>query len=153
MPHQIMFSDVVPREEHVKRGFLADLFLDTPACNAHTTACDILWSGTPLLTMMGDKMANRVGASLLRASGLDELITTSYTEYEELAAALASDTERLYAMRRHLESTRDSSPLFDTPRWVGNMETGLKEAWIRHAQGHLPDDIDVVDNGPMYRDR
>jgi protein O-GlcNAc transferase len=51
-----MYSDVAPREEHVKRGFLADLFLDTPACNAHTTACDILWSGTPMLTMTGDKM-------------------------------------------------------------------------------------------------
>jgi protein O-GlcNAc transferase len=56
---QIIFSDVAPREEHVKRGFLADLFLDTPACNAHTTACDILWSGTPMLTMVGDKMATR----------------------------------------------------------------------------------------------
>jgi hypothetical protein len=51
-----IYSDVAPREEHVKRGFLADLFLDTPACNAHTTACDILWSGTPMLTMTGDKM-------------------------------------------------------------------------------------------------
>ena len=152
MPDQIIFSDVVPREEHVRRGFLADLFLDTPACNAHTTACDILWSGTPLLTMMGDKMATRVGASLLKAAGLDELITTSYTEYEELASALASDTERLYAMRKHLENTRDTCPLFDTARWVGNMEAGLKEAWIRHAHGQLPDDIDVIDNDPMYRE-
>lgn len=39
---QIVFSDVAPREEHIKRGYLADLFLDTPTCNAHTTACDIL---------------------------------------------------------------------------------------------------------------
>lgn len=39
---QLIFSDVVPREEHIMRGYLADLFLDTPMCNAHTTACDIL---------------------------------------------------------------------------------------------------------------
>lgn len=39
---QIVFSDVATREEHIKRGYLADLFLDTPLCNAHTTACDIL---------------------------------------------------------------------------------------------------------------
>lgn len=39
---QIIFSDVVPKIEHIKRGFLADLFLDTPLYNAHTTACDIL---------------------------------------------------------------------------------------------------------------
>jgi protein O-GlcNAc transferase len=39
---QIVFSDVAARDEHIKRGYLADLFLDTPVCNAHTTACDIL---------------------------------------------------------------------------------------------------------------
>lgn len=39
---QIIFSDVTSRDEHIQRGYLADLFLDTPLCNAHTTACDIL---------------------------------------------------------------------------------------------------------------
>ena len=39
---QIVFTDVAPRDEHIKRGFLADLSLDTPVCNAHTTACDML---------------------------------------------------------------------------------------------------------------
>lgn len=39
---QIIFSDVVNRDEHIRRGYLADLFLDTPLYNAHTTACDIL---------------------------------------------------------------------------------------------------------------
>lgn len=42
---QLHFTDVAPKEEHIKRGYLADLFLDTPSCNAHTTGCDILWSG------------------------------------------------------------------------------------------------------------
>ena len=148
---QIVFSDVAPREEHVKRGYLADLFLDTPACNAHTTACDILWSGTPMLTLMGDKMATRVGASLLRAAGLEELVTSTYAQYEELAVALAEDSDRLYAMRRHLEDSRDTSAAFDTARWVGNMEEGLKRAWTRHAQGLSPEDIDVVDTGPLKK--
>lgn len=39
---QIVFSDVAPRDEHLRRGVLADLFLDTGAQNSHTTACDIL---------------------------------------------------------------------------------------------------------------
>lgn len=42
---QLHFTDVATKEEHIKRGYLADLFLDTPSCNAHTTGCDILWSG------------------------------------------------------------------------------------------------------------
>jgi predicted O-linked N-acetylglucosamine transferase (SPINDLY family) len=66
--------------------------------------------------------ATRVAASLLKAAGLEELITTSYAAYEDLAVALVEDQERLYSMRRHLEDTRDNSPAFDTARWVMNME-------------------------------
>ncbi|RYG68568.1 hypothetical protein EON64_04875, partial [archaeon] len=77
---QIIFSDVAPRDEHIMRGYLADLFLDTPACNAHTTACDILWSGTPLITMAGEKMASRVAASILGAIGLASQLVCSTFE-------------------------------------------------------------------------
>ena len=118
---QIIFTDVAPRDEHLRRCYLADLFLDTPACNAHTTACDVLWSGTPMVTLVGDKMASRVAASLLHAAGLDALVTTSLASYEELAATLAEDQEKLYGMRQHLENTRDNSALFDTARWVRNL--------------------------------
>ncbi|CAN0534035.1 unnamed protein product, partial [Ectocarpus sp. 8 AP-2014] len=68
---QLHFTDVATKEEHIKRGYLADLFLDTPSCNAHTTGCDILWSGTPMLTMAGSKMATRVAPSLLKAAGAE----------------------------------------------------------------------------------
>ena len=135
----------------MKRGYLADLFLDTPACNAHTTACDILWSGTPLLTLSGVKMASRVAASLLRAAGMEGLITTTLEEYEELAVALAENPARLQAMRKHLEDSRDSSAAFDTARWVGNAEQGFTQAWALHAQGKAPADIDVTDSGPLLR--
>jgi predicted O-linked N-acetylglucosamine transferase (SPINDLY family) len=66
---RLHFTDVAPKEEHIRRGRLADLFLDTPGCNAHTTGCDALWSGLPVLTLMGRKMASRVAGSLLRCVG------------------------------------------------------------------------------------
>ena len=133
----------------MKRGFLADLFLDTPACNAHTTACDILWSSTPLITLSGSKMATRVGASLLCAAGLEELVTTSHESYEELAVALACDAPRLKAIRQHLQDSRDSSAAFDTARWVRNAENGLQQAWVLHDGRHPVQDIDVTDAGPL----
>ena len=147
---QIIFSNVAPREEHLKRGVLADLFLDTTLYNAHTTACDILWSGTPLLTLTGDKMASRVAASMLHAAGLDELITSTHEAYEELAVTLAEDQERLFSMRKHLENTRENSAAFDTARWVRNLEDGLTQVWSRYAKGMQPDDIEVKDNDPIY---
>ena len=41
------------QEEHVRRGQLADVCLDTPICNGHTTGMDVLWAGTPMVTLPG----------------------------------------------------------------------------------------------------
>ena len=65
--------DDVPIAEHLARHGCADLFLDTLPYNAHTSACDALWAGLPVLTRMGETFAGRVGASVLHAVGLPEL--------------------------------------------------------------------------------
>jgi protein O-GlcNAc transferase len=36
-PWRFVFSPVAPKDEHIQRLRVADLFLDTPLCNAHTT--------------------------------------------------------------------------------------------------------------------
>lgn len=52
-PGRILFSNVAAKEEHVRRGQLADVCLDTPLCNGHTTGMDVLWAGTPMVTLPG----------------------------------------------------------------------------------------------------
>ena len=44
-PSRVIFSNVAAKEEHVRRGRLADICLDTPLCNGHTTSMDVLWAG------------------------------------------------------------------------------------------------------------
>lgn len=56
--NRIIFSNVAPKEEHVRRGQLADVCLDTPLCNGHTTGMDVLWAGTPMITLAGQKLDN-----------------------------------------------------------------------------------------------
>lgn len=56
--NRIIFSPVAPKEEHVRRGQLADVCLDTPLCNGHTTGMDVLWAGTPMVTMPGNAAEN-----------------------------------------------------------------------------------------------
>lgn len=58
-PGRIIFSNVAAKEEHVRRGQLADVCLDTPLCNGHTTSMDILWTGTPVVTLPGETLASR----------------------------------------------------------------------------------------------
>jgi protein O-GlcNAc transferase len=71
---RIVFSDQVPKPLHVLRSSAADLFLDTPMCNGHTTACDVLWAGVPLVTLPLQSMASRVAASIVTSLGCPELV-------------------------------------------------------------------------------
>src|SRR5436189_3507313 len=74
-PNRLVFAQRVSlNKDHLARHRLADLFLDTLPYNAHTTACDALWAGLPVLTCPGETFAGRVAASLLNAVGLSELI-------------------------------------------------------------------------------
>ena len=73
-PSRLIFAPRANQEEHLSRLRLADLMLDTLPCNAHTTAADALWAGVPVLTLIGSTFAGRVGASLLSAVGMPELI-------------------------------------------------------------------------------
>ena len=74
---RLVFASRKPVSEHLARHKLADLTLDTFYYNAHTTGSDSLWSGVPIVTKIGKSFPARVGASLLSAVGLEELITHS----------------------------------------------------------------------------
>ena len=80
-PERLLFAPHVPNDDHLARHRLADLFLDTLPVNAHATASDALWAGLPVLTCIGKTFAGRVGASLLRAVGMPELVASSLAKY------------------------------------------------------------------------
>ena len=90
-PGRIIFSPVAPKEEHVRRGRLADLCLDTPLCNGHTTGMDVLWAGTPVLTLPLETLASRVAGSQLHALGFPELVASSPEDYVEKAVHLGNN--------------------------------------------------------------
>ena len=174
---RILFTDVAPKHQHIARARVCDLFLDTPECNAHTTAADVLWSGTPLLTFprYEYKMCSRMAASILRGAlpdspqgdrAFNDLVVASDEDYEERGVQLANDLVyindsapqyleeatsqshqhgptarpgsakgRLFELRKLLYESRWTSPLFDTQRWVQDLERAYVEAWRRWVAG------------------
>jgi protein O-GlcNAc transferase len=140
---RLIFAKRVPLPEHLARHQLADLFLDTLPCNAHTTASDALWSGLPMLTCLGETFAGRVGASLLKAIGLPELIATTLESYERMAIDLASDSQKLAVIRRELTRNRQTTPLFDTRLYTKQIETAYDAMYERYQAGLSPDHIVV----------
>ncbi|MBF0409920.1 MAG: acetylglucosamine transferase [Candidatus Riflebacteria bacterium] len=119
---RLIFSNLVSPPEYLARMKLADLFLDTYPFNAGTTANDSLWMGLPVLTLSGRSFASRMAGSLLKTLNLHELITKNYQDYEEKAITLAHDPEKCFKIRNHLKTECKNGVLFDTPRFVKNLE-------------------------------
>jgi protein O-GlcNAc transferase len=134
-PQRLIFAPRVRLEDHLARHRLADLFLDTHPCNAHTTASDALWAGLPVLTRLGESLAGRVAASLLAAVGLPELITRSWQEYEQLALKLATNEDLLRGLRARLAQGSRMQPLFDTERYCRHLESAYLTMWERSRRG------------------
>jgi predicted O-linked N-acetylglucosamine transferase (SPINDLY family) len=141
---RLVFAERLPLPEHLARHRQADLFLDTFPYNAHTTTSDALWTGLPVLTLMGQSFASRVAASLLNAVGLPELITTSQDDYEALAIELAMNPQKLEDIKLKLARNRLTAPLFDTPHFTKNLEAAYIEMYGRHHTSLEPDHITIV---------
>jgi protein O-GlcNAc transferase len=135
---RLVFATRMSTEEHLARLHVADLFLDTLPVNAHATASHALWAGVPVLTCQGEAFAGRVGASLLNAVGLSELITHSLADYEALALRLARDPQLLRAYRARLAANRLSYPLFDTVRFQRQIEAAYRRMWELWQNGEKP---------------
>lgn len=156
---RIIFTDVAPKQQHISRARVCDLFLDTPECNAHTTAADVLWSSTPLLTLprYPYKMCSRMAASILKGAlpktprgdeVVQELVASDDDDYEALATKLARSLSyrnvdgrhcegygRLADIRRILFEAKWTCALFNTRRWVADLERAYGEAWRRWVAG------------------
>lgn len=145
---RIIFADMCPPHEHLGRHCHADLFLDTFNYNAHTTASDALWAGLPVVTKAGRQFAARVGASLVTAAGLPQLVTHTADQYEQLALELSLSPNRLDDIRRQLGRNRLKVPLFDTPLFAGHIEAAYHAAFQRYASGLTPDHIWVAHQAP-----
>ncbi|KAH9562585.1 hypothetical protein CY35_05G079500 [Sphagnum magellanicum] len=150
-PEQIIFTDVAAKNEHIRRSALADLFLDTPLCNAHTTGTDVLWAGLPMVTLPLEKMATRVAMSLCHAAGCgEEMVVSSMQEYEERAVMLATHPTMLRALTSKLRSGRLSCPLFDTTRWVQNLERAYFKMWNLYCSGSHPQPFKVHEDNVEF---
>ena len=140
---RLIFAPFMPLSEHQVRQRLADLFLDTSPYNAGATASDALSAGVPVVTRIGESFAGRMAASLLKAAGLPELITTTTQDYESLALALARQPDTLAELKRKLEEGRLVTPLFDTRLFATHIEAAFTGMWQRWQRGEAPQGFTV----------
>jgi predicted O-linked N-acetylglucosamine transferase (SPINDLY family) len=112
-----------------------DIALDpVGAIAGGTTSCDALWMGVPVVTLMGDRMASRMTASMLRALGHEEWIARSERDYIQKVVDLARDAQRRSALRFELRGQMAQSPLCDARGLARSLEAAyfeMVERWLR----------------------
>ena len=142
-PARIVFGQRLDRGDHLARLKLADLALDTRLHGGGATTLDALWAGVPVLTTAGHTQSSRIGASLLTAAGLPEMVTTTLDDYRSVACKLATSPETLAGLRKRLLTALDEAPLFDSRRLARHLEWAYTEMTRRHSLDLAPARIEV----------
>lgn len=138
---RVFWAPRVGLPEHISRLALADIFIDAWPCNAHTTASDALWAGVPIVTLIGDTFASRVGASLLNSVGVPELVAQDESDYVLKVLNLAADIALRNEVREKLLAAREQAPLFDSKRFAKDFEDLLLRMLDKRANGLMPDHL------------
>ncbi len=128
-PKVVSMHGFVSRQGYLEAHAEIDMILDTFPFNGGTTTCEALWMGVPTLTVAGDNLIARQGASMLSAAGLGDWIASDAGDFVNKAIAFAQDTHFLADLRGKLRAQVIVSPLFDGQLFARNMEQALVEMW------------------------
>ena len=129
-----LVGEPVQNKSHLKVYGQIDLVLDNIPYGGHTTTCEALWMGVPVLTLAGERFIGRMGASLLTGIGLAELVCDTEKNYVTRASALAGDPERLASLRSGMRERMRNSPLIDGEAVTRSLEKAYREIWRRWCE-------------------
>lgn len=96
----------------------ADIALDPFPFGGCVTTMDALWMAVPVVTLRGNSLVARQGASLLTAHGCAEWIAEDEEHYVRIAIQLAQQRSALQSCRQALLAKRETSILFDAPAFA-----------------------------------
>ena len=126
---RLEFSGHTPSiAQHLAEYNKVDIALDSYPYHGTTTTCESMWMGVPVVTLCGDFHLARVGASLLAAVGLNELVADSRKNYVQVAAKLASEREKLVQLRGGFRERMLASPLMNGKAFARNMGNLIESA-------------------------
>jgi len=130
--------------DHLRLYREIDIALDPFPYNGTTTTCEALWMGVPVVTLLGDRHAGRVGASLLTQIGMTDMIANSVQEYVDIALALAARPEYLHELRRSLRARMAASTLCDGYSFARKVEATFRTIWKHWCERQLSPDRSAI---------
>lgn len=129
-PNMVSMHGFISRQGYLQAHAEIDMILDTFPFNGGTTTCEALWMGVPTLTIAGDSLIARQGASMLTAAGLGDWVASNASDFVNKAISFARDINHLADLRAKLREQVVTSPLFDGKLFARNMEQALLDMWL-----------------------
>ncbi len=146
---RLVFAERVAPDAYLSRLKVIDLYLDTQPYSAGTAASDALRVGVPVLTCLGQTLAARMGASVLTAAGLADLIVTDLDAYVSYAVKLAMEPKLLNGFKSRLDNIA-TSQLFNVKRHTQHLERGYQMIAAAYQAGDLADvHVPSIDHTPQ----
>ncbi len=106
-----------------------DIALDPFPFSGHTTTCDALWQGVPVVTLAGQTYAGRMSASTLTQAKFPQWIAQTPQEYVRIAVGLAGDIPSLANLRRNMRDHLTSAPILDAKGFTRSLEAAYRKMW------------------------
>lgn len=110
------------REEHLLAHNDVDVILDTIPQTGGISTCDALLMGVPVVTLLGQRIPERVSGAILTSLGLTALVCETVDEYAQTALSLRPTAEDRNAIRQKL----GQSPLLDHDGYCRAVETAYR---------------------------
>lgn len=153
-PHQLNLIGSVSRNDYFTTYHEIDFLLDSFPFSGATTTCEALWMGVPTLTLPGDTLVSRQGASLMTAVGLAEFIAKDRQDFIEKAQYFATHLPELSIIRSALRQQLMASTLGNAAEFADNFEQALFAMWeekmkdlsATNHEGEMPENQNTQQN-------
>jgi len=124
-----------------------DIALDTYPYDGTTTTCDAMWMGVPVVSLVGEHHASRVGLSILTRVGLEFFAASTPPEFVARATALAQNLEALADIRFSMRRRMEVGTLCNGKAFAHSVEAAYRKMWHKwcRTQGVdvLNEDMDM----------
>lgn len=126
VPERLIIAQRCDRDHYLSRFSLMDVHLDTFPYTSGTVASDALFSGCPLVTLMGRTMVSRMAGSILAHAGLADLVAGNPEDYVRIAVRLAQSPQERQGIRDALLLKRDNRKLLSAKKVAESLEHAIK---------------------------
>ena len=124
---QLILEGLSPRSIFLQCYNRIDIALDTFPYNGGSTSFESSKMLVPLLTKQGNFFVSRCGLSINKNLMMDDWIADTNNSYIEKAISFSNNIDYLYSINKKLESTVDTSPLFNTEMFYKNLKKKIFE--------------------------